>query len=153
MKAICTVLSICFMFWTIPASAQSIQSDYDSSYDLSKLKSYDFAPHNQRIQATLKQNSLNDKRIKEALESQLNANGFTKSEAGKADFTISYRIGSRPTTRTVTRSLPAVRRGGGGTIEVPQCESVSEPDVHILEIVFACAPDANVHESVFDVCQ
>jgi hypothetical protein len=120
MKTICIVLSICIMFWTIPALAQSIQSDYDSSYDLTKLKSYDFALQNQRIQATLMQNSLNDKRIKEALESQLGANGFEKPETGKPDFYISYRIGSRPTTRTVTRNMPATRRGGGGTIEVPQ---------------------------------
>ena len=120
MKAICIVLSIGFMSWAIPVCAQSIQSDFDNSYDLSKLKSYDFAPQNQGFQGTLMQNSLNGKRIREALELHLNASGIVKVESGKPDFFISYRIGSRPSTRTVTRDIPAGRRGGGATIDIPQ---------------------------------
>jgi hypothetical protein len=128
MKAFRIALSISLMFWVIPALAQSIKTDYDSSYDFSKLRTFDFAPQDPQSQKTLLQNSLNEKRIKAALESHLNANGFSKSEDGKPDFFIAHRIAGQPKKRVETRSLPPIgRRGGPGQpvqpvqpIQIPQ---------------------------------
>jgi hypothetical protein len=124
MKALMIGLCICLILSVIPALAQSVKSDYDTSYDFSKWKTYDFAPI--QTQKTFLQNSLNEKRLKTEAESDLNANGFLKAGTGKPDFLIAPTIAGRPVTTMESRSLPPVvapngRRGGpGATVPVPR---------------------------------
>ena len=129
MKAFKIGLSIGLIFSVIPAFTQAVKSDFDTTYDFSKWKTYDFAPD--QTQKTFLQNSLNEKRIKTEAESQLNANGFLKAGTGKPDFLISPTIAGRPVTTMESRSLPPVvvptgRRGGpgatvpGATVPVPR---------------------------------
>jgi hypothetical protein len=75
----------------VTATAQSVQTDYDHSFRFSDLKTFSFA--NQRRVATdpLANDSLNDGRIRNGLESQLTANGF-RMETEKADFVIAYYV-------------------------------------------------------------
>jgi hypothetical protein len=119
MKAFKIGFSIGLFFSVIPAFAQSVKSDFDTTYDFSKWKTYDFAPD--QTQKTFLQNSLNEKRIKTEAESQLNANGFLKDGTGKPDFLISPTIAGRPVTKIESRGLPPVvvppgRRGGSGAM-------------------------------------
>src|SRR5512145_3059525 len=104
MKAFQIGLCIGLVLRLVPAFAQSVKSDYDTTYDFTKWKTYDFAPD--QAQKTFLQNSLNEKRIKTEAESQLNANGFLKAGTGKPDFLISPTIAGRPVTTIESRSLP-----------------------------------------------
>jgi hypothetical protein len=119
MKAFKIGFSIGLIFSVFPAFAQSVKSDFDTTYDFSKWKTYDFAPD--QTQKTFLQNSLNEKRIKTEVESQLNANGFLKAGTGKPDFLISWAIAGGPVTTMESQNLPPVvvpagRRGGPGAI-------------------------------------
>ena len=75
------------------ATAQSVQSDFDKSYDFSKLKTFDFAP--QPFDGALAQDSLNNGRIRHALESKLMASGFGMEEMDRPDFVVVYYVSSR----------------------------------------------------------
>ena len=75
------------------ASAQSVQSDFDRSYDFSKLKTFDFAP--QRYDDALAQDSLNNGRIRHALESKLMGAGYGMEEMDRPDFVVVYYATSR----------------------------------------------------------
>jgi hypothetical protein len=76
------------------ATAQSVQTDYDHTFSLSKLRTYGFAEQQRGPRDPLAASPINDRRIHEALNTQLQANGFT--ENGKPDFKIAYFV----TTKT-----------------------------------------------------
>lgn len=75
------------------ASAQSVQSDFDRSYDFSKLKTFNFAA--QRFDDPLAKDSLNNGRIRHALESKLMASGFGMEELESPDFAVVYYVTSK----------------------------------------------------------
>jgi hypothetical protein len=73
------------------AAAQSVQSDFDRSFQFSNLKTFSFAIQRRGATDPLAADSLNDGRIRTGLESQLIANGF-RMETEKADFVIAYYV-------------------------------------------------------------
>lgn len=73
------------------AAAQSVQSDFDRSFQCSNLKTFSFAIQRRGAADQLAADSLNDGRIRTGLESQLIANGF-RMETEKADFVIAYYV-------------------------------------------------------------
>ncbi len=75
------------------ASAQSVQSDFDRSYDFSKLRTFNFAVH--RFDDALAEDSLNDGRIRHALESKLTAEGFRVELSAFPDFAVDYYVTSK----------------------------------------------------------
>ena len=75
----------------ISANAQSVQSDYDRSFNFSNLKTFGFAVQRRGINDPLAGDSLNNERIRTALESQLTANGYRVGN-GTADFAIVYYV-------------------------------------------------------------
>ena len=77
----------------IAAPAQSIQTDYDRSYNLAKLKTYSFIEQTRPPGDPLTASPLNDRRIHTALDSQLRAQGFQTSE--QPDFYIAYYVTTR----------------------------------------------------------
>lgn len=77
---------------SIAAMAQSVQTDYDRSFNLAKLKTYDFYRQERRPGDPLAASPLNDRRIHDALDAQLNANGFANSTSGQPDFLIAYYV-------------------------------------------------------------
>ena len=79
----------------VSAPAQSIQTDYDRSFDFSRLKTYDFAEQTRRPNDPLAANSMNDRRVRAALDSQLVAHGYTRDTSGKPDFLVAYHAGTR----------------------------------------------------------
>jgi hypothetical protein len=74
----------------VTSRAQSVQSDFDRSYDFSKLKTFNFAM--QGFDDPLAQDSLNDGRIRAALESNLMSNGFGMEELERPDFAVAYYV-------------------------------------------------------------
>jgi hypothetical protein len=72
-------------------SSVSVNRDYDSTFNFSALKTYawqhDVQPEtgNPRLD-----NDLNDRRIRSAVERELQAKGFVKADKSKADFLIAY---------------------------------------------------------------
>ena len=69
-----SVLALFLCACAATATAQSVQSDFDRSYDFSKMKTFDFAP--QRFDDALAKDSLNNGRIRHAIESKLMTVGY-----------------------------------------------------------------------------
>ena len=76
------------------AMAQSIQSDYDHTFPLAKLHTFSFIQQQRSAKDPLAASPINDRRIHDALSSQLQANGY--SESAQADFLVGYIV----TTKT-----------------------------------------------------
>ena len=81
------------MLISVGALAQSVQSDYDRSFNLAKLKTYGFDEQARKPGDPLAASPLNDRRIHTALDSQLQAQGFRPGE--KPDFLIAYFVTTR----------------------------------------------------------
>jgi hypothetical protein len=78
---------------SIAAWAQSVQTDYDRTYNLAKLRTYSFAEQTRPPGDPLAASPLNDRRIHSALDSQLQAKGFQASE--QPNFLIAYFVTTR----------------------------------------------------------
>ncbi len=75
------------------AMAQSVQTDYDRTFNLAKLKTYSFYQQERGPRDSLAASPINDRRIHDALNAQLQANGFT--ENAKPDFQIGYFVSTK----------------------------------------------------------
>lgn len=73
--------------------AQSVQTDYDRTFNLGKLHTYSFVNQQRGPRDPLAASPINDRRIHDTLNSQLQANGF--SESGQPDFLISYFVSTK----------------------------------------------------------
>jgi hypothetical protein len=78
------------MLISMAALAQSVQTDYDRSFNLARLRTYGFNEQERLPGDPLAASPLNDRRIHTALDSQLQAHGFRPSE--QPDFLISYFV-------------------------------------------------------------
>lgn len=87
------LLALVLCAFATSASAQSVQSDFDRSYDFSKLKTFNFAVH--RFDDALAEDSLNDGRVRHAIESNLTAGGFRVEPSAFPDFAVDYYVTSR----------------------------------------------------------
>jgi hypothetical protein len=81
---------ILLMLSSIAVMAQSVQTDYDRSFNLAKLKTYGFFELSRKPGDPLAESPLNDRRIHTALDSELRANGFGPSS--QPDFLIAYYV-------------------------------------------------------------
>ena len=95
MKRIRTLLGCGFLLMAcaVAAEAQSVQTDYDRSYNLAGLKTYGFYQQGREPGDPLAASPLNDRRIHNALDSHLKANGFAASL--QPDFLIGYFVTTR----------------------------------------------------------
>ena len=93
MKAIkmMSVLGMLIGLLAVSAQAQSVQSDYDRTFNFSNLKNFGFAIQRRAAKDPLAGDTLNDGRIRTAIESELLANGY-RMETEKADFAIAYYV-------------------------------------------------------------
>lgn len=92
MKLVRTLGWLVFLMCALAVSsrAQSVQSDFDKSYDFSKMKTFNFAIPG--FDDPLAHDSLNDGRIRAALESNLMSNGFGMEELERPDFAVAYYV-------------------------------------------------------------
>jgi hypothetical protein len=74
------------------ATAQTVQTDYDRSFNLAALKTFDFYRQDRRPDDPLAASPLNERRINGALDAQLKAAGFSRAAAGQADFMVAYFV-------------------------------------------------------------
>ena len=84
------VLGMLVGLLAISAQAQSVQTDYDKSVRLANLKTFSFIDQRRGPTDPLAADSLNENRIRTALESQLMSNGLRTDE--NADFGIAYHV-------------------------------------------------------------
>lgn len=92
MKAFRNLLtvSLFLLFSAGGALAQSVQTDYDHNFNLGKLKTYSFISQVRKPGDPLAASPINDRRIHDALNSQLSLNGFAAGE--QSDFLIAYFV-------------------------------------------------------------
>ena len=101
------------------AAAQSVQSDFDRTFQFSNLKTFSFAVQRRGATDPLAADSLNDGRIRTGLESQLIANGF-RMETDKADFVIAYYVKTKNKLSVQDYGYGPPRWFGGRDIRVNQ---------------------------------
>jgi uncharacterized protein DUF4136 len=87
--------SLLLIVCSIAAMAQSVQTDYDRTYNLAKLKTYGFFQQQRKSGDPLAASPLNDRRIHDALDAQLKLNGFANSTTQTPDFMIAYYVTTR----------------------------------------------------------
>lgn len=111
-----------FILFTFASSAQaqSVQADFDRAFDFSRLKTFNFAVQRRSPGDPLAKDTLNDGRIKSALESKLTASGYRRETAQKADFAIAYYVTTRNKLDVQDYSLGPRRWFGGRDIRVDQ---------------------------------
>src|SRR5215471_15702005 len=94
-RRVSIMCSLFLLMCSIATMAQSVQTDYDHSFNLAKLKTYSFYQQQRKAGDPLAASPLNDRRIHDALDSQLKLNGFANSTTEKPDFMISYFVSTR----------------------------------------------------------
>jgi hypothetical protein len=72
------------------ALAQTVQTDYDRSFNLAGFKTFGFYQQERRPDDPLAASPINDRRIHDALDTQLRSNGLTPGE--QPDFLIAYFV-------------------------------------------------------------
>lgn len=92
MKTLRVVITcgVLLILHSMTATAQSVQTDYDRSFNLARLNTYGFLELPRKPGDPLAESPLNDRRIHDALDSDLQANGFSPS--GQPDFLIAYYV-------------------------------------------------------------
>jgi len=75
------------------AFAQTVQSDYDHNFNLARFKTFAFYQQERRANDPLSASPINDRRIHDALETQLKATGLSASE--QPDFLIAYFVSTK----------------------------------------------------------
>lgn len=99
------------------AVAADVKSDYDSSFDLSKLQSFRFSdPGRRNPKDVLATDELAAKRLRSAIQDNLVALGIPE-QAGAADFEVSYFATLRNQAQVTTSGRP---RWGMGSVWVNQ---------------------------------
>ena len=101
------------------AAAQSVQSDFDRTFQFSNLKTFSFAVQRRGATDPLAADSLNDGSIRTGLESQFIANGF-HMETEKADFVIAYYVKTKNKLSVQDYGYGPPRWFGGRDIRVNQ---------------------------------
>src|SRR5262249_55345878 len=129
---LCSFLMMC----SIAGLAQSVQTDYDHSFNLAKLRTYGFYQQQRKPGDPLAGSPLNDRRIHDALDSQLRTNGFANSTS-RPDFMITYFVTTRAGLDIQDNRFGWLQRTGGinvnqtteGTIVVVFVDSSTQQEV------------------------
>jgi len=82
--------SFLLMLCAAGAFAQTVQTDYDHNFNLAKFKTYGFHQQTSQPADALASSPINDRRIHDALDTQLSTSGFAAS--AQPDFWIAYFV-------------------------------------------------------------
>ena len=138
MKTVRTIITsgLLLLVCAVGALAQTVQTDFDHNFNLSKLKTYAFAQQLRKAGDPLAASPINDRRIHDALDSQLSANGLAQSS--QPDFMISYFVTTKKNFDIQDNRLGFFQRMGGsinvnqiteGTIVVVFVNSATNQEV------------------------
>lgn len=114
-----SILSIVLGLLVGSAAAQSVQSDFDRTFQFSNLKTFSFTVQKRGATDPLAADTLNDGRIKSGLESQLVANGF-RMDTEDSDFVIAYYVTTKNKLSVQDYGYGPPRFFGGRDIRVNQ---------------------------------
>ena len=122
MRSIRVASVIGFMLCVFAASsqAQTVQTDYDKSFNFSALKTFNFAIQRRDPRDPLAGDSLNNGRIQSAIESQLTAGGFAKQGSAPPDFVVAYYVAAKDKLNVQDYSIGPGRWFGRRDIRVDQ---------------------------------
>jgi len=98
-------------------SGVSVNSDYDQSYDFSKLHNYAWADISGDKQAA---DQITLRRVMDATDQALAAKGFAKSDPSQANFLVAIQTGKQQQTQYNTYGMGGWWRGGGMTTTTEQ---------------------------------
>ena len=129
--------SLMLLICSIAANAQSVQRDYDHSFNLAKLKTYGFLKQTRKAGDPLAASPMNDYRIYATLDAQLKANGFADGTSGQPDFYIAYYVTAQKGLDIQDNRFGLLQRMGSvnvnqvteGTIVVVFVDSSTEREV------------------------
>jgi hypothetical protein len=122
MRIVRVISVIGFMLCALAASsrAQTVQTDYDRSFNFSRLKTFNFAVQQRPPVDPLAGDSLNDGRLRAAIESNLMAAGFRMETAAKPDFAVAYYVTAKDKLNVQGYSIGPGRWLGRRDIRVDQ---------------------------------
>ena len=113
------LVSVLIMF-AASSQAQSVQTDFDRSFNFSQLKTFNFALQRRPVGDPLAADSLNNGRIRSALESKLAASGLRVENGVKPDFAVAYYVTTREKLDVQDYSIGPGRFFGRRDIRVDQ---------------------------------
>ncbi|HWT03754.1 MAG TPA: DUF4136 domain-containing protein [Pyrinomonadaceae bacterium] len=113
------LVSVLIMF-AAAARAQSVQTDFDRSFNFSQLKTFNFVPQRRPPGDPLAGDSLNSGRISSVLESKLTASGFRQVSDARPDFAVAYYVTTREKLDVQDYSIGPGRFFGRRDIRVDQ---------------------------------
>lgn len=93
MKIFRGILTLCLALTAISTFGATVKTDYDRDFNLGALKTFAFQDQERGDKDPLKTNTLMSDRIKAALASQLEVNGYQPSD--NPDFLVAYYAGSK----------------------------------------------------------
>jgi hypothetical protein len=74
-------------------STMQVNTDFDPAADFDRLRTYKWMPGPQKVTGDPRlDNEILEKRIRTAVENQLNAQGFRKQSSGTPDFLVGYHV-------------------------------------------------------------
>ncbi|MDH3673038.1 MAG: DUF4136 domain-containing protein [Gammaproteobacteria bacterium] len=73
-------------------STMQISSDYDASTNFAGLKTYNWIPGPQKVSGDPKIDPFIEKRVRDAVDNQLAAQGYDKRSSGTPDFLVGFHV-------------------------------------------------------------
>ncbi|MBK8464218.1 MAG: DUF4136 domain-containing protein [Chloracidobacterium sp.] len=119
-KRIASLMGLILSVFAAASYSQSVQADFDKSFNFMKLKTFNFAIQQRNPEDPLSHDSLNDGRIKTALESKLMASGYRTANAEAPDFAVAYYVTTKNKFDLREYGYGAPRWFGGRDIRVDQ---------------------------------
>lgn len=97
------------------ALAQTVQADYDHNFNLAKFKTFAFYQQERKPGDPLAASPINDRRIHDALNSQLTANGLNPND--QPDFRIAYFVSKKQALDIQDNRFGLLQRRGSINVE------------------------------------
>jgi hypothetical protein len=108
------LLSFCMLVLLGCVTTMATQSDWDASAQFSSLKTYSWASNDQPLTGNPRlDNSLVDSRIRAAIDEQLAAQGYQKTNSAEVDFQVAYHASIEGKLDTTTFRTPSYGAGAG----------------------------------------
>lgn len=93
MRRVFVLLLACLVFGLWSCSPISVRTDYDHEVDFSYYQTFKWMPvPKKKSRKTIRKGSLLDKRIRRAVERELEAKGFEVKSSGRADALLAYHV-------------------------------------------------------------
>ncbi len=92
------------------AAAQKVATNYDTSVDFMKYKTYKWVT----IEGAAYPNQLQDMQIKQAIDSALKGFGMVRQDSGDVSVYVAYQVSVNQSTQYNTYGTGGVGMGGGG---------------------------------------